>query len=133
MHPMRRMMDTVDNASYDNTPKNPNEVPPYTDRGYNSNDGSAAGRGLANNPRAKTTEELAQELFGEYTAFINEAKTCNDTPKGKKCPVHGMKECSMYEGSELKGGQKKLDVAEPKGKLTGADFKALKGKKKAKG
>lgn len=30
---------------------------------------------------------------------------------------------------ELKGGQKKLDVAEPKGKITAADFKALRGKK----
>lgn len=30
---------------------------------------------------------------------------------------------------ELKGGQKKLDVAEPKGKITGADFKALRAKK----
>jgi hypothetical protein len=30
---------------------------------------------------------------------------------------------------ELKGGQKKLDVAEPKGKITGADFKALRKKK----
>ena len=33
---------------------------------------------------------------------------------------------------ELKGGQKKLDVSEPKGKLTGADFKALGNKKKVK-
>jgi hypothetical protein len=51
------------------------------------------------------------------------------------------KECgaSMYEGmcmecgymeEELKGGQKKLDVAEPFGKLTGADFKKLRGMKK---
>jgi hypothetical protein len=32
---------------------------------------------------------------------------------------------------ELKGGQKKLDVAEPKGKITGADFKALQAKKKS--
>ena len=30
---------------------------------------------------------------------------------------------------ELKGGQKKLDVAEPKGKITGADFAALRKKK----
>ena len=30
---------------------------------------------------------------------------------------------------ELKGGQKKLDVAEPKGKITGADFAALRAKK----
>ena len=30
----------------------------------------------------------------------------------------------------LKGGQKKLDVAEPKGKLDAADFKKLRSKKK---
>ena len=33
---------------------------------------------------------------------------------------------------ELKGNQKKLDVAEPKGKLTAADFKKLRGAKKHK-
>ena len=31
---------------------------------------------------------------------------------------------------KLKGGQKKLDVAEPKGKITSADFKALRAMKK---
>jgi hypothetical protein len=31
---------------------------------------------------------------------------------------------------ELKGGQKKIDVAEPKGKITAADFKKLRSKKK---
>ena len=31
---------------------------------------------------------------------------------------------------ELKGGQKKLDVAKPKGKLDAADFKKLRSKKK---
>ena len=31
---------------------------------------------------------------------------------------------------KLKGGQKKLDVAEPKGEITGADFKALRAMKK---
>lgn len=32
------------------------------------------------------------------TAPVGEGK-CNHTPKGKSCPVHGMKECgSMYEG-----------------------------------
>lgn len=36
-----------------------------------------------------------------------------------------MKEMS----EELKGGQKKLDVAEPKGKITAADFAALRAKK----
>ena len=35
-------------------------------------------------------------------------------------------------GEELKGGQKKLDVAKPKGKLTGADFKKLRDSKESK-
>ena len=39
-----------------------------------------------------------------------------------------MKEMS----EELTGGQKKLDVAEPKGKITGADFAALRAKKDVK-
>lgn len=36
----------------------------------------------------------------------------------------------MGVAEELKGGQKKLDVAEPKGKITGADFEALRAMKK---
>jgi len=32
-------------------------------------------------------------------------------------------------GEQLKGGQKKIDVAEPKGKITAADFKKLRDKK----
>ena len=49
-------------------------------------------------------QEIAQEMFSEE---------CMDCPKGK-----------------LKGKQHKLDKAKPFGKLTGADFKALrKGKK----
>ncbi len=36
----------------------------------------------------------------------------------------------MENNEELKGGQKKLDVAEPKGKLTAADFKKLRDDKK---
>ena len=36
----------------------------------------------------------------EYKEFVSEAKKCNHTPKGKSCPVHGMKECSgMYESA----------------------------------
>jgi hypothetical protein len=35
-------------------------------------------------------------------------------------------------GKELKGGQNKLDVAKPKGKLTGADFKKLRDSKESK-
>ena len=42
------------------------------------------------------------------------------------------KKIPMKVGEELKGGQKKLDVAEPKGKITKADFDALRAKKKKK-
>ena len=38
----------------------------------------------------------------------------------------------MHEATDLPGNQDKLDVAEPKGKLTSADFKALSKKKKVK-
>ena len=40
-----------------------------------------------------------------------------------------VKELIKEMNEELKGGQKKLDVAAPFGKLTGADFTALRGKK----
>ena len=35
-----------------------------------------------------------------------------------------------YKGGKLVGGQKKIDVAAPFGKITGADFKKLRNKKK---
>jgi len=42
------------------------------------------------------------------------------------------KQVSEQIDEELKGNQKKLDIAEPKGKLTAADFKKLRGAKKHK-
>ena len=52
-----------------------------------------------------------------------------DKDGNKKEPMKkAVKDSKVKEA--LKGGQKKLDVADPKGKLTGADFKALKSKKK---
>ena len=51
-------------------------------------------------------KQITQEMSGEWT------------------------EIEMEEG--LKGGQKKIDVAEPKGKITGADFKKLRKSKEAK-
>ena len=42
------------------------------------------------------------------------------------------KKMPMSMGEELKGGQKKLDVAEPKGKITKADFDKLRAMKKKK-
>jgi hypothetical protein len=72
----------------------------------------------------KMAEAFVQ--IGRLEQMIFEAKKakCTCDTNESSCSVHG----KMKEG--LKGGQKKLDVAPPKGKLTGADFKALKGKKK---
>lgn len=33
---------------------------------------------------------------------VDESHKCNHTPKGKSCPVHGMKECSMEEAKNPK-------------------------------
>jgi hypothetical protein len=67
------------------------------------------------------------KLVSQLLAEAKKGK-CNHTNEGTKCPVHGMKECSMEEG--LKGGQKKIaKAAPPTNKITGADFKALKSKK----
>lgn len=54
-----------------------------------------------------------------------------DKDGNKKEPMKkAVKDSKVKEA--IKGGQKKLDVAAPKGKLTGADFKALGDKKKKK-
>ncbi len=37
------------------------------------------------------------------------AEKCNHTPKGKKCPVHGLKECGMYEESKPSAGMTKKE------------------------
>lgn len=49
------------------------------------------------------------------SAALGEGK-CNHTPKGKKCPVHGLKECgSMYEAKNLKQ-QAAIAIAKKKAK-----------------
>lgn len=58
---------------------------------------------------------------------MNEGSMCNEC--GGPMYEGVCMECGYME-EELKGGQKKLDVAEPFGKLTGADFKKLRGMKK---
>lgn len=64
------------------------------------------------------------KLVSQLLAEAKKSGKCTCATNEDTCKVHS----KMKEG--LKGGQKKLDVAPPKGKLTGADFKALKGKKK---
>lgn len=83
---------------------------------------------------AKKTAESKKDTNMKKT---NEAKKSKpdfldmDKDGNKKEPMKkAIKDKKVKEA--LKGGQQKLDVAEPKGKLTGADFKALRGKKKDK-
>lgn len=65
-----------------------------------------------------------------YTPRRQEQEYCNECGS----PMYEEKMCNecgwMEEG--LKGGQKKLDVAPPFGKITGADFKKLRSKKHVK-
>ena len=59
------------------------------------------------------------------------SKVLNEEIKNKvKQITEEMGEWTEIEvDEELHGGQKKLDVAKPKGKLTSADFEKLRGKK----
>jgi hypothetical protein len=67
--------------------------------------------------RASQAKRLASmgEAAGE--------KTCNETPKGKRCPVHGLQECGMgvYEGEdEGKPGKNFAKIAKDAGKRYGS-------------
>lgn len=81
---------------FDNEPEDPNDVPAFDTNkfAYDPNDGDHKERqaGLA---RAHPMETSEQKLYREYQEFIAEGKKakCNHTPKGKECPVHGLKEC----------------------------------------
>lgn len=59
------------------------------------------------------TEDQIIEIGNEYLNILNEE---NDDEE-------------LIEAKDLPGKQEKLDVAEPKGKLTGADFKKLRASK----
>ncbi len=95
---MRKLIDAVSGPDVDNKPADPTEVPSYEDdkHAYDPNTGDHRERqaGLA---RANPMEDTTAKLFSDYEKFIAEGKKakCNHTPKGKECPVHGLKECGM--------------------------------------
>jgi hypothetical protein len=43
------------------------------------------------------------DIDGVPTEDLDEASRCNMTEAGASCPVHGLKECGMYEASALQG------------------------------
>ena len=71
--------------------------------------------------REESEEDLDEQSPGVLSP-INERDKCNMTEAGESCPVHGLRECGMYEASALQGqyghsGRMK-SVAEDTGFLT---------------
>jgi hypothetical protein len=52
--------------------------------------------------REESEEDLDEQSPGVLSP-INERDKCNMTEAGESCPVHGLKECGMYETSALQG------------------------------
>ena len=49
----------------------------------------------------KQNKDVAiKKAMGKKEKKVDETQVCNETPKGKNCPVHGMKECSMEESTK---------------------------------
>ena len=84
-HPMRKMMDMIDNESYDNTPADPNNIPAHDSNkmAWNPNAGGH-NKGVMNQPSAMA-ETLADQLFSDYKKFVAEAaKPSAGMSKGEK-------------------------------------------------
>lgn len=71
----------------------------------------------------KQNKDVAiKKAMGKKEKKVDEAATCNETPKGESCPVHGMKECSMEESAPSAGMTKKEKSATVKAAKKGKDI-----------
>ena len=66
-----------------------------------------AGDKAADKAQAKDSKDYEKKNPGSVKTYkdgklVKEAAACNETPKGKSCPVHGLKECSMKEAKKAK-------------------------------
>ena len=83
-------------------------------------------RKKAGTSRSKSKSTISPEAYANMQAgFPNSKKN-----KAKKKTATAMYGGTMKKKKMMYGGQSKLDVAEPKGKLTAADFKELGNKNK---
>jgi hypothetical protein len=83
-------------------------------------------RKKAGKSRTKSKSTISPEAYANMQAgFPNSKKN-----KAKKKTATAMYGGTMKKKKMMVGGQAKLDVAEPKGKLTAADFKKLGNKNK---
>jgi len=67
------------------------------------NEGNAFGKAVADAKKDGIQKGEKVKVGGkEYPVKEAADDKCNHTPKGKKCPVHGLKECGsgMYEGND---------------------------------
>jgi hypothetical protein len=112
-HPMRKMMDMLDNESYDNTPADPNNIPAHDSNkmSYNPNAGGH-NKGVMNQPSAMA-ETLADQLFSDYKKFVAEGeRTMSRAAKGyEKYGKQGMAALAKAgkEGKDLDKIRNKYD------------------------
>ena len=82
---------------------NKDGIPDYAQDGEGAKD---LGKGKGGAPKKGVNP------FAKKDAKVDEGSTCNESPKGKNCPVHGMKECSMEESSKPSAGMTKKEKSE---------------------
>lgn len=81
----------------------------------------------SNIPATATTTVPGQRATGADLKKANSSAalgegTCNHSPEGKKCPVHGLKECGMYEAKPSAGLSKAKKSAVVKDAKAGKDI-----------
>ena len=60
-------------------------------------------------PMKKAVADKKKNPFAKKDSKVEEGSTCNESPKGESCPVHGMKECSMEESAKPSAGMTKKE------------------------
>lgn len=120
-----------DSEKFDNRDKVDEQTMSRAAKG-NEKYGKDGMKALAKAGREGKSLEPIKAKYNKY----DEAKTCNESPKGKACAVHGLKECGSMEESKLpmkKVGGKSVPAfaADGKGKNDLAKSKAKAGVKEA--
>lgn len=76
--------------------------------------------------KENTMDNELQEMM-RLAGMKTEGKSCNHTMEGEECPVHGLKECGMYEEEDVEEGNE-FTGALAKAKAAGKDSFEVDGK-----
>jgi hypothetical protein len=101
-----------DGEKFDNRKTNESAKPDFLDMDKD---------GDKKEPMKKAVADKKKKPFDKKVDEASDDK-CNHTPKGKSCPVHGMKECSMEESAPSAGMTKKEKSAVVKDAKAGKDI-----------